>query len=302
MIMPLLKKNKLLMAAVIMILISIFSVFRQPALKQVNPLLAPPVSPFKNSIAGVGVVEPKTENIDIGTSLAGVVSRIYVQVGQAVKVDDPLFTIDDRDARARLEGAKARMASAYVEMQDADNQLSLFENVKDKRAISKDEITRRRYASQLSHAKLKEAEAQFNIIATEVNRLTVRSPIAGTVLKVDIRPGEYAVAGSLSNKPLMVLGDVSVMHVRVEFDETDALRVKTNAKAVGVLRGYSDKSIPLNFVRVEPLLGAKKTLTNDSGERVDTRVMNVIYAFDNKKLGAQVGQNMDVFVENHQEK
>jgi hypothetical protein len=41
----------------------------------------------------------------------------------------------------------------------------------------------------------------------------------------------------------------------------------------------------------------KRSLTGDSTERVDTRVLQVIYAISDDKLPLFVGQQMDVFIE-----
>jgi hypothetical protein len=53
----------------------------------------------------------------------------------------------------------------------------------------------------------------------------------------------------------------------------------------------------MRFVRFEPYVVPKKSLTGDSTERVDTRVLQVIYSFDRGSLPIYVGQQMDVFID-----
>ena len=53
----------------------------------------------------------------------------------------------------------------------------------------------------------------------------------------------------------------------------------------------------MSFVRFEPFVLPKKSLTGDSTERVDTRVLQVIYRVDSDALALFVGQQMDVFIE-----
>ena len=48
---------------------------------------------------------------------------------------------------------------------------------------------------------------------------------------------------------------------------------------------------------MEPLLKPKRTLTGDGAERVDTRVLEVIYALDGAGFDAHVGQQLDVFIQ-----
>lgn len=54
---------------------------------------------------------------------------------------------------------------------------------------------------------------------------------------------------------------------------------------------------PLVFVRIEPFVVPKKSLTGDSTERVDTRVLQIIYRVEGDMLPLFVGQQMDVFID-----
>jgi hypothetical protein len=66
---------------------------------------------------------------------------------------------------------------------------------------------------------------------------------------------------------------------------------------VASLRGAPARRADLRFVHIEPFVVPKKSLTGSSFERVDTRVLQVVYAFDPKALSAYVGQQLDVFIE-----
>src|SRR5262249_22325668 len=98
------------------------------------------------------------------------------------------------------------------------------------------------------------------------------APIDGAILKVNVRLGEYAQAGVLSD-PLMTMGSVDPLHVRVDIDETETWRIRPGHAALARLRGNPEISAPLTFVRFEPYVLAKRSLTGDTTERVDTRVL-----------------------------
>jgi hypothetical protein len=53
----------------------------------------------------------------------------------------------------------------------------------------------------------------------------------------------------------------------------------------------------LEFVRFEPYVIPKKSLTGDNAERVDTRVLQILYAFNPSALPVFVGQLMDIYIE-----
>ncbi len=66
---------------------------------------------------------------------------------------------------------------------------------------------------------------------------------------------------------------------------------------MGYVRGNSSICFPLKFVRVEPLLVPKQSLTGSTSEQTDTRVLQVIYSFECKDLPVYVGQFIDVYIE-----
>lgn len=270
----------------------------------------PASAPFKAFIAGAGIIEAQSRNIDIGTPLSGIVKTVAVKVGGKVKAGDPLFYLDDRDTRATLIIKKADLAKARADVSiakatftDAKSLSDLAEAVTDRRAISAEELLRRRNAMLIAKARLESAQAlvqqaEANLADTEttLSRLIVRAPIAGEVLQVNIRPGEFAQAGSL-NTPLLVLGNLDQLHVRVDIDENDAWRFDKNSKAVAFLRGNRRFKADLILAYVEPYVVPKRSLTGDSNERVDTRVLQVIYSFERGHLPLYVGQQLDVFIE-----
>jgi len=96
---------------------------------------------------------------------------------------------------------------------------------------------------------------------------------------------------------LSYLANVEPVYVRVNVDENEAWRVRADSTAIGYLRGNKQLSSPLKFVRFEPYVLPKTSLTGDSTERVDTRVLQVIYAFHRGNLPIYVGQQMDVYID-----
>ncbi|MFQ3581217.1 MAG: biotin/lipoyl-binding protein [Chloracidobacterium sp.] len=241
-------------------------------------------------------------------------------------------TLDVARARlARLEQApwsadrpmlEAKVLETEAQLADADMQLKRIENVSDQRAVRAEEVEHRRFAVLAARARHQEAKAQLarldagtwkadldvarsevklaqaNVkrIEADIERLTVRALTAGKVLQCNVRPGEYAQAGQLA-KPLITLGNADELHVRVDIDENEAPKVKPSARAVGYMRGKSEVAIPLEFVRYEPLVVPKKSLTGDATERVDTRVLQVIYRVATNDAALFIGQQMDVYID-----
>ena len=330
------------------------------------PAAEPSHAPFADYVAGAGIIEALSENIQVGTIVPGVVEKIYVKVGDNVAKGQPLWLIDDRDLRADLAikragvavqesmlaaaqsqydrlkqmprpeevpPAKARANADLHSLEDAQDQLKVLQSVHDPRAFSQDDFDRRRHAVDIAQAHLAESQANLALLQagswdqdlkvaqaniqsaqadlqsarmqvqsdqTLIDRLTVTAPVNGQILQVKIHLGEYAPAGELAT-PLMLIGDIHKLVVRTDVDENDAWRVPRdsagNSRAVAYLRGNRDIGCDLKFYRIEPYVIPKKSLTGDSTERVDTRVLQVLYTFDPGDKPIYLGQQMDVFIE-----
>lgn len=272
------------------------------------PPVAPPTSIFARSIGAEGLVEPKSEDIAIAPVVPGLVVTVRVKAHQKVHAGDVLWEQDSRALTAQIPvreadvaSARAAVAAGQAALADARIQLTLIERVTDRRAIREEDLERRRIAVDAadaqvaaSRAALARAQAALDQTRTDLSQLVVTAPIDGEILKVDVRPGEYATVPARS--PLVVMGDTSTMHVRVDVAEEDAPRFAWDRKAYASPRGNADRRIALEFVRLEPRLIPKHNLTGDTAERVDTRVLQVIYRI---APGEPVydGELMDVFID-----
>lgn len=284
----------------------------QPKREVTEPPVMPPRTSFERTIAAIGLVEPSSEAIAMGSHRNGVVEKVLVKLGEEVKAGQALIKLDTRDLEAELEvgramvvEAEAKLAVAKAEETQARRNWEFAEKLKDSRAISEEERTQRETSLAMVKAQVGSAEAaclsakaRLRMTDTEIERSVVKAPIDGTVLQVKVRAGEFVSAAAAGSAPWMTLGETKELHVRADVDEHEAWRVNAGAKARAHVRGNPELKVELEFVRFEPLVVPKKSLTGDATERVDTRVLQVIY----RVVGAMperlfIGQQMDVFVE-----
>src|SRR5216684_1134374 len=265
-----------------------------------RPVTQPPVqsakAPFTSYIFGPGIVEARTENIAIGTPVSGIVTAIYVRWGNQVQTGAPLFKIDSSDLQAQVLPAIAKVKEAEANLAKVKNRLRVGEGLSPGVSISVEEMDNRRFDVAIDEAARASAESQVQQIRTEIERRTVRAPLPGRILQMKTRLGEYAQSGPLST-PLMLLGDDTRLHVRVDIDENDAWRFQPCAPAMAFVRGNPDMKVPVRYERTDPAVVPRGLLTGDSTQRTDTRVLQVIYSFNRASLPVYVGQQMDVFVE-----
>jgi multidrug resistance efflux pump len=308
-------------------------------------------------VAGAGRVEACTQNISVGSQLPGVVTDVYVRVGQKVKAGDPLFLLDSRQVRAELalresmlKAADAQLAklvampreeekpASVAKVREAEANLAEREDLLNRnralfnrRVIGREDLVHMEQTFNAAKAQLERARADDKLLLAgawtadklvaqaavdqaraqveqskvDLDRLRVTAPVAQDskggpigeleILQVNVRPGEYV--GAPPSQALVVLGNLNRLHVRVDVDEHDIPRFKATAPAKAAVRGGPNREYRLTFDRVEPFVIPKKSLTGDNTERVDTRVLQVIYAIDVNDGSVYVGQQMDAYID-----
>ena len=229
-----------------------------------------------------------------------------------------------RETQAQLPAGDAKLKEAEASLAKVENRLKVGEGLEPGVSITNEDLASRRFDVEISRAAVDSAKAQIQQIQTQIASAeaqvrqvqtqiasaraqvqqiqaqlqmhTIRAPVAGRILQMQTRLGEYAQSGVLAT-PLMLLGDDTTLHVRVDIDESDASRFRTCARAVASLRGSPGTKTPLEYVRTDPDVIPKTLLTGDTTQRTDTRVLQVIYSFPRASLPLYVGQLMDVFIE-----
>ena len=274
------------------------SIYSNKSASQHSRAILPFKPPYKSYVVGAGIVEANTGNIAIGTPVSGIVMNIYVEVGDQVEVGDPLFKVDDRILQARLLTARAHVKEATASLQKPEQSLELNKKVKksDPEAVSEQDFLDLIADTAKAEADLELAKAQQAQIEREIEIHTVRALVAGEILQLKMHLGEF-VEGSSFSSPLLVLGGEKRMNLRVDVDEHDAWSIRPGAEAIAFVQGHTELKIPLQFEYTEPYMVPKKSLTGQSTERTDTRVLQVIYSFEPKKIPVYIGQQLDVFIQ-----
>lgn len=217
---------------------------------------------------------------------------------------------------------EAKVREIEAEVADWQDQLDSLTKAEAGNAASVNEMNRRKYQIDQARARLDEArarltltkngawefdkelaraeveQAQASIVSLKIllDRRTVRAPIDATVLKRNVEPGQYAPTDPRSSA--ITLGDLSVLHVRARVDEEDLPRLSFGAKGVARIRGDRELTAPLKMVRIEPLAQPKTDLSGATTERVDTRVVEVIFEVSGTPpVPLYPGQLVDVFID-----
>lgn len=222
-----------------------------------------------------------------------------------------------------VASAEASLEEARAHLGDADRTFRRSQTLYDRKVESAQDRDRDRYAYIASKAVVARLEAELKRIKTtwdkdkltaraavaqaraqveslqvSLGRLVVRAAIDGRVLRVGVRPGQFA--GSAWNEPLVVLGDCRDLVVRADVDESALPRFGPRAKAFAALKGRPGLVLPLSYFDTDPAI-----ITQPPGDDEDPasdprphRVLQVLYQLPRESpIVLYAGQEMEVTIE-----
>ena len=305
-------RTKLLIGfAVIGILLAIGSAYISgiPAKPQ-PPAFQPASNPYAKGISANGIVETAQtsgENINVYPEVSGTVVKIFVAEGQYVKAGTPLLMLDDSVQRATTASAKAQIDVAkatYKSLRDQNSKQKASWAL-DPRSVSKDVLDTAENAVNGAKANLELTQKQYQAASALLAKYVIKALSDGTVLSVNTAVGSYISSQGVYSsytgafRPVMVMGNMQGdLAVRCYIDEILIQRIPDPAEmhARMFIHG-TDISFPLKFVRIQPNVSPKIELSSQRAERVDVRVLPVIFSFEKRKgVSIYPGQLVDVYI------
>lgn len=140
------------------------------------------------------------------------------------------------------------------------------------------------------------ADASIGALELLIERRTVRAPMTGTILKRNVEPGQF-IAADPTNAAI-VMGDLTSLSIRARVDEEDLPMLVPGSAGQARIRGQRAVMVPLKMIRIEPLAEAKTQLSGATTERVDTRVLEVMFKVEDAGTATLYpGQLVDVFID-----
>ncbi|MFI5329576.1 MAG: HlyD family secretion protein [Desulfobaccales bacterium] len=257
---------------------------------------------------------------------------------QKAQAEAALVTLRELKAQPRLENlrvSKAQMDAAAASLKTTRDSLSKLRksSAMNPQSVSKDQLDNAENAFKVATANLGVAQRQYQLTKAGawiydiqnqqhlyealtktyesgqalLAKYTIQAPVDGVVLAVRAAEGSYvAPQGSYGTytqgyNPIIVMGypQEPYLEVRCYIDEILIPRLPQgpHMQAQMQIRG-TDRRIPLEFDRIQPYVSPKIQLSDQRTERVDVRVLPVLFRFKPPKdMNIYPGQLVDVYVE-----
>jgi HlyD family secretion protein len=255
---------------------------------------------------------------------------------QRMQAEAAMALLQELKAQPRPENldiAKAEVARAQAAVKNVEDHLAKQERAAtlSSELVSPEELDNSRNAVRIAEASLAVAQRQFELtragawsydvknqesqyaalyqayLASKalLDKYTVRAPVDGVVLAIGAAPGSYVSPQGTYNtytggaRPLIVMGTPQDrLEVRCYVDEILVHRLPDPARisAKMFVRG-TNVNLPITFERLQPYVSPKIELADQHQERVDVRVLPVIFRLDKPQgLNLFPGQLVDVYI------
>lgn len=286
-------------AAALLAIALVFLVIKRVMAKQPDndPLGSETVRVTRRDVGSVvkasGVIKPMVgAEVRVGSIASGVVSRLFVRIGDRVEKGALLAEVDSRDLMTRRDAAEAAvsLASANVNYTRAD--LHRKQELSTVRVIPRNDLELAQQAYDVAEQQYKQAQANLADAETQLGYTRIVAPIAGTVESVSTQEGE-TVASSFATPTFVTLLDLSRLEVWAYVDETDIGRIHAPQNAAFTVDTYGDYEFNGRVTAIYPQAQIRDNV-------VDYVTVVRFQPSRNRILRPEMTANVKIAVEEHQ--
>ncbi len=213
-------------------------------------------------VKATGIIKPMVgAEVRVGSRASGVVSRLFVRIGDTVETGQILALLDNRELAARREQAAAALGSAQAELSYAQADLRRKRELSVAQLLASSDLDLAERNCALAEQRAGEARASLDYATTQLGFARIQAPISGVVASISTQEGE-TVAASLTAPTFVTLVDLGRLEVRAYVDETDIGRVRVAQQARFTVDTYPDREFEGAVTAVYPQAEIRDNVVN----------------------------------------
>ncbi|MBQ0057911.1 MAG: efflux RND transporter periplasmic adaptor subunit [Bacteroidales bacterium] len=211
-------------------------------------LLQPEVRDILKTSVASGRVEPRDE-VNVKPQIQGIITELYVEAGDRVKVGDPLAKVSVIPDMSQLANAQSQVRTTQLTLEETEREYARIETLYQKGVASKEEYEQAQNNLHKVREQAQSAQDALDIVtdgiskrAGKINTTIVRSTITGTILDVPVKIGTSVINANSFNEgtTVAVVADMSDIIFRGNIDETEVGRLHTGMNinlTIGAIQG-----------------------------------------------------------------
>ena len=239
-------------------------------------------------VEATGVIQP-INAVQVKSKASGQVMHLHVSTGSEVKPNDLLVEIDPRDAKSRYDPAVAERLAAQANVTVTKAQLARSQSLAKEGVITAPEVETAILASAKATSDLVAAQAALDQSKIALEDVTIRAPMAGTVIEKDVSEGQ--VISSATNTvgggtTLLTMADLGQVYDSTLVSESDIGNVKAGQAASVKVDAYPNRTFNGTVEKIAPQATVQQSVT----------MFPVLIRLDNRDGALMPGMNTDVSI------
>lgn len=239
-------------------------------------------------VEATGVIQP-INAVQVKSKASGQVMHLHVSTGSQVKPNDLLVEIDPRDAKSRYDQAVAALQAAQANVTVTKAQLLRSQSLAKEGVITAPEVETAILASAKATSDLVAAQAALDQAKIALEDVTIRAPMAGTVIEKDVSEGQ--VISSATNTvgggtTLLTMADLGQVYDSTLVSESDIGNVKAGQTASVKVDAYPNRTFTGTVEKIAPQATVQQSVT----------MFPVMIRLDNRDGALMPGMNTDVSI------
>ncbi|MFL5562393.1 MAG: efflux RND transporter periplasmic adaptor subunit [Gemmatimonadaceae bacterium] len=195
-----------------------------------------------------GSLDPDQE-ATVRAEVGGAVLQTYVDQGTRVGVGTVLARLDDTAIRDVYLSARSGVTAAQTAADAAKRNLERAEKLVAAGAIADRDVETARTQAQAAQSQLADAKARFTSAEKQLEKTTIKSPIAGVVSVRSVNAGDLATPGAA----LFTIVDPSSMRLEGSVPSDQISAVRLGMPVTFSVQGYPDRSFTGHITRINPV-------------------------------------------------
>ncbi len=204
-----------------------------------------------SSFSYSGKAAPSKE-ISVIPTVPGEVISYHFEVGDTVKENQVLFSVDSSTLSDQLRSAQANYNVSVLNLENAETTYNNNKVLFDQGIISKTEMDQISLAYETAKANIEALDINLDILQKQIGDCTVTSPMTGVVVNRNVERGSFASQST----PAYVLMDLSTIKVEVGVSE----------QAVNNIHVGDEVQVAMSAAASEPFTGKVATISPASGQ------------------------------------
>ncbi len=214
-----------------------------------------------------------TDEVKVQSKISGNVVEKHVVGGQFVEAGQLLFKIDDRQYQSQVMAARATLAEAVVNYQNAQIDLQRNEMLLKENAIAEQTVTTQAALVQAREAACAAAEANLRVAEDNLKDTFVYAPMSGQLGVDDVAVGTFAAAGTTT---LVTIGSIDPIFARFTISENEYLKFMT-VQSMQAQHNPIHVTITLSDGREYPYEGQIRETDRELANNTGSLVMKAIF-------------------------